>query len=184
MTQVTITCPKCRAKDILNLSSFMLWELHSSGCINIALYHSDHVLYVNMDGYNVRKISVCDPTSILAYGLNMYVDGYLILRQPLIPIDKDLIFVDMNKKVVDARLILNYMYAVLLTRYLRLNGRTIQDRDIIDVRGVNFAVVRNNGMLLAKRVSGDEEKAINLLIDMQKIVDSVPVNLEVLKHIY
>ncbi|MCR8487433.1 MAG: hypothetical protein NDP22_03360, partial [Crenarchaeota archaeon] len=81
-------------------------------------------------------------------------------------------------------LILNYMYAVLLTRYLRLNGRTIQDRDIIDVRGVNFAVVRNNGMLLAKRVSGDEEKAINLLIDMQKIVDSVPVNLEVLKHIY
>lgn len=161
----------------------MLWELYSSGCMNLALYHSDHVLYISMDEHNIRKIGILDSTSALANSINMYVDGFFILRQPLMRTNQDLVFIDMDKKIVDARFVLNYMYAILLTRYLRLNGKNVSSGSVINVRGVNFAIMKNNGVLLAKRTSGDEERAINLLATLQRVVDSVPVSLEILKYI-
>ncbi|GEM_PF-4717267 len=178
MAPIMIVCPKCRRREEIKLNEFILRELHITGSANIAYYHSDHILYVNMDRYAIRTIATYDPPSMLIHGLNIYVDEYFVLRQPIIPNDMEIMFIDIKRKVADARLVSNHMYAVSLIRYLRINRKAIPEEGAINAYGVNYMIKRNGSILLAKKLKDDGDKAKNILMRLLADIKGVPVNLE------
>jgi len=173
-----VVCPKCRKKEAVTLSPVNLMEAHLTGNTNIAIYHTDHMLLLNLDRYGIRNINVCDPPSQLVHSINIIVGNYLLLRTPLIDVGLEAIFADSNKKIVDARMIGNHMHAISFVRFLqRYIDKIPRSAQKIDVYGLEFMVERKGDYIVGLPITEkNKDKTSNMIRYFVQNIKNIPVD--------
>jgi len=180
MMVVSIICPKCRRAEKIPIVANNMIEYHLLGSTSIAVYHVDHVLIVSVDKYGVKATSVCDPPSILVHSLNTIVGEYLLIRNPILTSKYEVMFIDLDRKIADARTIQNHMYAISFVRYLSKSGNKIPENGILNAYGMNFLVERNGNLLVAVLMKESENiEAIKSQVEsLAETIDKIPLSLE------
>ena len=181
---LVVVCPKCRREEEIKLNRFLLREMYVAGSANLAYYHVDHILYVNIDRYGIKTMAIYDPPSMLVHGLNVYVDGYFVLRQPIIPNRTEIMFVDLKRKIADARLISNHIHAITFVRYIKLNGRKIPEEGDLNVYGIRYIVRKNGEVILARKVGDGKSESENEILNRLMLnIKEIPANLHKILNI-
>jgi len=173
-----IVCPKCRRKGAITLSPVNLMEVYLTGNTNIAIYHTDHMVLLNLDEYGIRSINVCDPPSQLVHSINIIVGNYQLLRTPLIDVGFEAIFVDSNKKIVDARMIGNHMHAISFVRFLqRYIDKIPRSAEKIDVYGLKFVVERNGDYIVGLPITEkNKDRTSDMIRYFVQNIKNIPVD--------
>ncbi len=178
---ISVMCPKCKKKEELKLTETNMAEISMIGSTYIASYHADHVLLLCIGRHGIRFIDICDPPSQLIHSVNLYVGPFLLIRSPLIG-NIGLLFADLEKKIIDARMVYNHMHALCFARFL---SRSIY-KDVcldgpIEVYGLKYLVKKSDKIVVA--MTCEEEKKTKVeqwLKQLVGMIRDVPIDINLL----
>lgn len=182
--EISVVCQKCRKAEKINIHDTNIREISLLGSTNIAIYHMDHMLLLNIDRYGIRSQNICDPSSAMVYGVNVYVGKYFLIRQPLIPKKLEIVLLDRKRKIIDARLISNYMYAISLARFVQKN-KDIKSNNIHNIYGVRYLIGGNGNILLAVPLVDVTEGIAEKWVDyISTCVNEIPLETRVVLDLF
>ena len=162
MMKISIVCPKCKRKSQYTLMTDDLRELYVLGTFGIAFYHYDHALYVCIDRFgHILGLTTCDPSSQMIYGVKMIVDDWIVYNNPQIRSEFELLIIDKESKLIDARALLRKIYALRFLRYMQRYPKIVENNPIVNAFGVRFCV-RSNGRFLVASPASDTENGTKI----------------------
>jgi len=184
--EIFVTCPRCRRQEKIRIQGSNLVEYYLTGTTSLAVYHVDHMMLVTIDRYGVRSVDICDPPSGLVHSMNMIVGEYLLIRNPLFLSKPEAMFIDIDRKIIDARMIYNHMYAVSFARYIRRSLESILNSgELVNVFGIKYVVDNNDDIIVASPASEKSDIAMikSWIKYLVENVHSVPVDLAMIQKL-
>lgn len=144
------------------------------------------MLLLNVDRYGIRSQNICDPSSAMVYGINVHVGEYVLIRRPLILKGIEMVLLDKKKKIIDARLVSNYMYAISFARFAQRNmDENNKESNIFNIYGIRYLIGGNGGLLLAVPLTKVTEDIAEKWIDyVSAYINRIPLDLEDMINIF
>ena len=101
-------------------------------------------------------MNIVDPPSQLVHSINIYVGGYLIVRSPLVSLGREVMFVDVGRRIADARAVQNHMKAISFIRHLRRTNYG-EGMCVANVYGTKYMVLAQDNILATTPLQENEE---------------------------